>query len=90
MARQSGGISTIRPGAIRTRRGSHKRLRRIKMTGNWSVEFLVTVLAIALSLLFLIPWLIETSRNSGSPPSDTPRGYLVPVFLIALTSRLMS
>jgi len=65
MARQSSGIPTVRLGAVRSHRGSHKRLRRIKLRENWSVELLVAVLTIALSLLFLIPRLIETNRNGG-------------------------
>jgi hypothetical protein len=48
-----------KPGAGRVHRGSKRRLKRITLRGNWSVEFWVFVLAILIALFVLVPWLIN-------------------------------
>jgi hypothetical protein len=52
-----------RRGAQRGYRGSRKRVHRIRMQDNWSVEFWLFVVFVLLALLVVVPWLI---RN---PPS---------------------
>ena len=47
------------PGGDRDHRGSKKRLKRITLRGNWSVEFWVFVLAILIALFVLAPWLVN-------------------------------
>jgi hypothetical protein len=42
-----------------TIRGSRKRLRRIRLRGNWSIEFWVIVAIIVFMLLVGLPWLIR-------------------------------
>jgi hypothetical protein len=42
-----------------TIRGSRKRLRRIRLRGNWSIEFWIFVAIMALTLLIGLPWLIR-------------------------------
>jgi hypothetical protein len=54
-----GGPTTIRSGAGRAYRGSKKRLRRITFRGNWSTEFWVVVVVVALAILVLIPLLVS-------------------------------
>jgi hypothetical protein len=53
-----------RPGAHRRYRGSRKRVHRIRMQGNWSVEFWLFVIFVLLALFILVPWLI---RHPPSP-----------------------
>src|SRR5690349_18274102 len=80
MARQPGGVATVRSSAVRTHRGSHKRLRRITLRGNWSAELLIAVLTIVIALLFLIPWLIESGQN-GSVIPGLPREAVISLLL---------
>jgi hypothetical protein len=53
-----------RPGAQRSYRGSRKRVRRIRMQGNWSVELWLFVIFVLLALFIAVPWLIR------HPPSQ--------------------
>jgi formate-dependent nitrite reductase membrane component NrfD len=55
----AGGPSTIRSGAGRAYRGSKKRLQRITFDGNWSTEFWVVVVIVALAILVLIPLMVS-------------------------------
>jgi hypothetical protein len=59
---QSGSVSA-KSGSARVYRGSHKRLQRITLRGNWSVEVLVAALSILLTLLILIPTLIHRAAD---------------------------
>jgi len=63
MARQFGGPATVKSGAVRTHRGSHKRLRRIRLHGNWSTELLIAVFTIVLTLVLLLPLLLNSSTD---------------------------
>ena len=55
-------VSANRPSKIY--RGSRKRLRRITLRGNWSIELWILVAIVALMLLVGVPWLIR------HPPVD--------------------
>jgi hypothetical protein len=52
------------PHRFQTIRGSRKRLRRITLRGNWSIEFWIFVAIMAFTLLIGVPWLIR------HPPAD--------------------
>jgi hypothetical protein len=53
------GRAVGRAGGQRSQRGSRKRLRRIRLQGNWSVEFWLFVLVMLVALFVLVPWLIR-------------------------------
>jgi hypothetical protein len=62
--RQSGGLITGKPGSPRGYRGSRKRLKRIRFRGNWSTELLLAALTVALTLLVLIPLLLDSTGDA--------------------------
>jgi hypothetical protein len=49
-----------RQGAPRSYRGSRKRLRRIRLRGNWSIEFWLYALFILALLFLVLPWLVRS------------------------------
>jgi hypothetical protein len=54
-----------RPDAARTGRlyrGSQKRLRRIRLRGNWSVELWLLLAWVAFLLLVVLPWMVQDGR----------------------------
>ena len=51
-----------RPGKVY--RGSRKRVRRIRMRGNWAVELWILVAVILFVLFVVVPWLVQP------PPLD--------------------
>jgi hypothetical protein len=55
-------VSASRPSKIY--RGSRKRLRRITLRGNWSIELWIFIAIMAFMLLVGVPWLIR------HPPMD--------------------
>jgi len=59
--RDQGGALAAKSGSVRVYRGSHKRLRRITLQGNWSAELLVAAFTIFLTLMLLIPSLIHST-----------------------------
>jgi hypothetical protein len=43
-------------------RGSRPRLRRIRLRGNWSVEFWLLAAWVAFLLLVVVPWMMEHGK----------------------------
>jgi hypothetical protein len=57
---QSAGLITAKRHGLRGYRGSRKRLKRIRFRGNWSTGLVVVALTIVLTLLILIPLLLDS------------------------------
>ncbi len=77
-----GGPHTTKPGSARTFRGSKKRLARIRMRDNFSIEFWCFVALMAFLLLVGIPWMLKhpdgfhhhhgrTTDSSGTSADST-------------------
>jgi hypothetical protein len=65
MARRNlSGVLAAKSGSVRVYRGSHKRVKRVTLCGNWSSDLLVVALAIFLTLLLRIPSLARTAADS--------------------------
>jgi hypothetical protein len=43
------------------RRGSRRRVRKIRFRGNWSIEIVIFILSMLLVLTVLIPWIVRHS-----------------------------
>jgi hypothetical protein len=52
----------VRPGKVY--RGSRRKVRRITLRGNWSIELLLFVAWLLFCLLVLVPWMVR------HPPQD--------------------
>ena len=55
-------------------RGSRKRVRQIRMRGNWSVELWMLVAVILFILFVILPWLVrhpppDHEQHTGDPPA---------------------
>ena len=64
-------VSATRPS--KTYRGSRKRLRRITLRGNWSIELWIFVAIMAFMLLIGVPWLIRhppVDHHVGDPRQE--------------------
>lgn len=55
----SSGYQSDRAGIPLTYRGSRKRIRRIGLRGNWSLEIAILLIVLLLALLVVLPWLIR-------------------------------
>jgi hypothetical protein len=67
LMRRAAGPHANRSGAEKLYRSSGKRLQRIKLRGNWSVEFWMWVLAVFFALFVLIPWLVKHPIEQHHP-----------------------
>ena len=54
------------PRPPKTYRASRKRVQRITLRGNWSVEVWILIGIIVVALFVLVPWLIK------HPPNEDP------------------
>jgi energy-coupling factor transporter transmembrane protein EcfT len=62
--RNQSGVLAAKSGSVRVYRGSHKRVKRVTLSGNWSPDLLVAALTIFLTLLLLIPSLARNAADS--------------------------
>jgi hypothetical protein len=53
-------------------RGSRRRLKRITLRGNWSIELLLFVAWVLFALLVLVPWLVRHPQEHERPTADPP------------------
>jgi len=53
------GFQAVKSGAGLLYRGSKKRLKRITLRGNWSLDLWIFIVILALGLFILLPWLIR-------------------------------
>ena len=60
----SSGDHSVRSGPGKTYRGSRRRVRRIGLRGNWSVELWIVVAVVLFALLVIVPWMVR------HPPPD--------------------
>jgi hypothetical protein len=58
------GPQTLRPRSAKVYRGSRKRLRRLRLSGNWSVELWIFLAVMLFTLFVVVPWIVR------HPPSD--------------------
>jgi hypothetical protein len=58
-SRSAYGRQTSRPDQRRANRGTRKRLERITLRGNWSVEIWLYVIFVLFLLLVAIPWMVR-------------------------------
>jgi hypothetical protein len=66
---QSGGGSAGRPAKIY--RGSRRKLKRITLRGNWSLELLLFVAWLLFCLLVLVPWMVRHPQEHGQQTGES-------------------
>jgi uncharacterized membrane protein YbhN (UPF0104 family) len=66
---QDGGGSAGRPAKLY--RGSRRRLKRITLRGNWSLELALFLVWLLFCLLVLVPWLVRHPPEHGHQPSES-------------------
>jgi len=64
----------VRP--VRTYRGSWRKIRRITLRGNWSLQFMLFLAWLLICLFVLVPWLVRhpplDRQNQGVSQSMRP------------------
>jgi hypothetical protein len=66
----SDGPHTSKPGAARVYRGSRRRIKRITMRDNMSVEFWIFLVLILFLLVGILPWMIRHPHDHHSKISE--------------------
>jgi hypothetical protein len=62
-----------RTGRVLTRRGSPRRVRRIRLRGNWSLGAILFFVLIALMFCAVLPWLAFWSAERSQARPEGPR-----------------